>query len=384
MAATTGRIGHPGGAALLYGSRRMIPVNLKQLGWNGFFEAAWNGADRGGSKAARVVGGSREIWRLFGEFGEGRAEPSGTLRLAAEQGGDWPMVGDWVVAGGSPQQGFIIKEVLPRRSRIVRKAAGKRIAEQALAVNVDTAFVVMALDGDFSPRRLERYLAQVWESGSRAAILLNKTDVCANLAERIAEVERSALGVPTCAISATTGEGTDGLAPFLGMGETVVLLGSSGVGKSSIANRLLNRDQQQMQPVREHDSRGRHTTTGRDLFFLASGAMIIDTPGLRELQLWDATGGLQQAFGDLEKLSVRCRFRDCTHGGEPGCAIVAEISRGGLDPERLANYRKLQREQEHLRRKMDAGEQQRARQRIKTISRGLRRLYRQRDERGKP
>jgi ribosome biogenesis GTPase len=357
-------------------------VNLKELGWNGFFEAIWNDAERGACMPARVVGQNREIWQICGEFGEAQAEPSGTLRAAAEQG-DWPAVGDWVAVEGNVTMGLMIREVLPRRTQIVRKAAGRRVAGQALAVNVDTVFLVMAPDGDFNPRRLERYLAQVWESGARAVILLNKVDLCQDAVPRTAEMERCALGVPIHAISTITGHGMDGLLPHLPARETVALLGSSGVGKSSIVNRLLGADQQAVHAVREHDSRGRHTTTGRHLFFLASGAMIIDTPGLRELQLWDAGEGVQQVFEDLQELSARCRFRNCSHRGEPDCAVASAIEEGMLDANRLENYRKLQREQGFLKRKMATGMQQAAKQRIKAINRAARQLYRQRAEKGK-
>ena len=358
-------------------------MKLTELGWNAFFEAAWNDAEREESKPARVVGENREIWQVCGEFGEARAQVSGNLRLEAKEGGDWPTVGDWVSVEGCDRTGLLIKRVLPRRTQIVRKEAGKRIAEQVLAANVDVVLVVMGLDGDFNLRRLERYLAQVWESGARAAIVLNKTDVCTDPEARITEVERSAWGVPVAAVSATTGAGMAELLDYLPAGKTAVLLGSSGVGKSSIVNRLLGEQLQKVQPVRENDSRGRHTTTGRHLLFLENGAMIIDTPGLRELQLWDAESGLERAFADLQELSARCRFRDCQHQGEPGCAVAVAIADGSFDEARLQSHRKLQREQEFLRRKVDASAQQKFSHRIKTISRAVKQLYREREEKGK-
>lgn len=362
---------------------RFTTMKFTELGWNAYFEAAWNSGERGDSSAARVVSANREIWTVLGELGEARAQASGSLRVSAERGGHWPTVGDWVVVEGKEKTGLLIKEVLMRRTQIVRKEAGKRIAEQALAANVDTVFVVMALDGNFNARRLERYMAQVWDSGARAAIVLNKVDVCDDAAGRIEEVERIALGVPVLAISATEGDGMDGLLSYLTAGETVALLGSSGVGKSTIVNRLLGVQRQAVSPVRADDSRGRHTTTGRQLFFVGTGGMIIDTPGLRELQLWHAEAGLDQAFGDLHEFATRCRFRDCRHEGEPGCAVAAAIAEGSLDAQRLENYRKMKREQEFLRRKVDAGAQQKSTQRIKMIMRGVRRLYRERDEKGK-
>jgi ribosome biogenesis GTPase / thiamine phosphate phosphatase len=311
------------------------------------------------------------------------AEASGKLREAAEQGGDWPAVGDWVVVEGDARTGLLIRGVLPRRTRIARKMAGKKIAEQVLAVNVDTIFVVMALDGDFNPRRLERYLAQIWDCGAKPVIVLNKSDLCETIEVRLREVQRSALGVPVLTISATTAQGIDELLHYVRPQQTVVLLGSSGVGKSSIVNRLLGTDRQTVHPVRQQDSRGRHTTTERQLFFLPNDAMIIDTPGLRELQLWDADEGVSQAFHELEDISLRCRFRDCTHASEPGCAVSTAIANGSLDPARFENYRKLQREQAFLRRKVDASAQKEMKNHIKTINRAVRQMYRQRDEKGR-
>lgn len=358
-------------------------MNLQMVGWNGYFEAVWSEAEGSDGRPARVTSHNREFWQVVGEFGEARAEASGKLRMAAELGEDWPAVGDWVVVEGTERDGFLIREVLPRRTRIVRKVAGKKVAEQVLAANVDTVFLVMALDGDFSLRRLERYLAQVWESGARPEILLNKVDVCAEAAQQIKEVERCSMGVPVFAISATTGQGMNDFGNNLGVGETVVLLGSSGVGKSSIVNWLLGRDQQKIQEVRRADSRGHHTTTSRELFFLDCGAMIIDTPGLRELQLWDAGEGVEQAFRELAGISLDCRFRDCRHQGEPGCAVSAALDEGRLDVQRLESYRKLLREQEFLKRKVDAGLQQTSKQGIKRINRAVRQLYRQRERKGK-
>ena len=362
---------------------REITVNLESLGWNAYFEAIWNDMERGDGRPVRVISHNREIWQVVGKSGAARAEASGKLRMAAEEGGDWPAVGDWVVVEGDVRSGLAIREVLARRTAIVRKTAGKKVAAQVLAANVDTVFLVMALDGDFNVRRLERYLAQAWESGAHAIILLNKADLCADSARRIKEVERCSMGVPVHAISAATGKDMESMEGNLKAGETVVLLGSSGVGKSSIVNWLLGTEQQKIHEVRKADSRGHHTTTGRQLLFLECGAMIIDTPGLRELQLWDAEEGVGHAFRELQELSLNCRFRDCQHQGEPGCAIAEAVEDGRLAAGRLENYQKLQREQAFLKRKVDAGLQHEARQGIKKINRAVRELYRQRDEKGK-
>jgi ribosome biogenesis GTPase len=354
-------------------------VKLKSLGWNTVFDAAWNSNERKGSKQGRVVTQHREAWEIAGEFGECHVEASGKLRLAAESGGLWPTVGDWVLVRGEVDTGMVIDEVLPRRTQIARKVPGKGNEAQVLAANVDTVFLVMGLDGDFNLRRLERFLVQVWESGARAVALLNKADVREE-AEKIAEGLRGDLvGVNVHCISARTGAGLDGLEAYLAAGETVALLGSSGAGKSTLVNRLVRSERQSTKTVRESDSRGRHTTTARELFFLASGAMVIDTPGLRELQLWEVKQGLEPVFGEVEGLAQGCRFRDCRHAGEPGCAIRQALEAGGLDAGRLESYRKLQREQEFQRRKTDRKAEQEAKSNSRKMSRAIRKLYRERE-----
>jgi ribosome biogenesis GTPase len=351
--------------------------SLLRWGWSSYFEALWNEGEREGAAPARVIAQQRKFWRIAGLFGECWAEASGKLRLAAEEGVEWPAVGDWVTAevreAGSSA---LILAVLPRRSRFVRKMAGKKFAEQVLAANVDTALLVAALDGDFNPRRMERYLTQCWESGAKPVIVLNKADACGDASVKAAAMERTALGTEVCVISARTGQGMEGFERFLAAGQTVVLLGSSGVGKSSITNRLLGEMQQEVRPVREGDSRGRHTTTARELFVLPGGALLIDTPGLRELQPWDAAGGVSQAFADIDALAAECRFSDCTHEGEPGCAVRAALSAGIVEEARLENRRKLLREQEFLRRKMDPAARHKEKERTKRLYRGIRQMYR--------
>jgi len=350
---------------------------LERWGWSSYFEALWNEGEREDTLPARVIAQQRKFWRIAGAFGECRAQACGKLRLAAAEGVEWPAIGDWVVADvGEAGSSALILEVLPRRSRFVRKMAGKKIAEQVIAANVDTALLVSALDADFNPRRMERYLAQCWEAGAKPVMVLNKAEVCGDVSVKTARMERIALGTEVCVVSARTGAGLEGLEKFLMQGQTVVLLGSSGVGKSSIANRLLGEMQQEVRPVREGDSRGRHTTTVRELFPLPHGALLIDTPGLRELQLWDAAKGVSQTFADIDVLAAECRFGDCRHEGEPGCAVRAALNAGTLEEARLENRRKLLREQEFLRRKLDPEARHEEKERIKRLYRRIRQMYR--------
>ena len=355
---------------------------LEQLGWDSYFVAMWNALEREpGWAPARVVSQQRSLWRIAGESGEGWASASGKLRENTEVEGDWPAVGDWVAAeptGGDDRA--VLHAVLQRRSRFARKAAGKRLEQQVIAANVDTAFLVAGLDGDFNLRRLERYLAQCWESRAHPVMVLNKQDRCDDLAERIAQVERIGHGVPVLPMSAQDGSGVDAMQAFLKFGQTAVLLGSSGVGKSTLVNRLLGYDVQQTQPVREGDSRGRHTTTARELLRLPGGALLIDTPGLRELQLWDADDGIVESFADIEQLASQCRFRDCQHNNEPGCAVRAALEAGTLDEARLENRRKLEREQEFMRRKTDPAARHEAQHKLRTMMRGVKQMYEQREK----
>lgn len=361
-------------------------VILQKYGWNDFYQAIWAEKERENCVPARVISQHRGFWSIVSEEKESLAEVSGKLRLVAHGGADWPAVGDWVAVeypGGG--QTALIHEVLLRRTKLVRKSAGKRVEQQVVAANVDTVLLVTGLDGDFNVRRIERQLAQSWESGARPVVVLNKADVCGELKKSVAEIEEVALGVPIIAVSARTGDGMDMLEPFISAGQTLVVLGSSGVGKSTLVNRLLGEELQAVQATREKDDKGRHTTTARQLILLPSGAMVIDTPGIRELQLWDAGEGVAQVFVDLEAFAAQCRFRNCSHKNEPGCAVRAALADGTLQPERLENLRKLEGEEAFLQRKVDAGARVEARQRIKTINREMRKVYQQRKkEDGKP
>jgi ribosome biogenesis GTPase len=356
-------------------------MSLKELGWDAYFARLWRENLVVGWVPGRVVSQHRGLWRIAGDFEERWAAPSGKMRAVAVGSSDWPAVGDWVAAE-VPESGkqATIHGVLARRSQFVRKTAGKRVAQQVIVANVDTAFIVVALDRDFNLRRLERYLAQGKESGARVVVLLNKTDECGELAERVAEVERVAMGVPVFALSARHGHAVGALDAFLAAGQTVVLLGSSGAGKSTLVNRLLGQDLQDVGPIRESDSRGRHTTTARELLVLPGGAMVIDTPGLRELQLWEAAEGVAETFADVDEIAAQCRFGNCRHEDEPGCAVRAALDAGTLDRARLENRWKLEREQKFLAQKMDPDAMKEEKHKVKLQMREVRQKYKQRDK----
>lgn len=308
-------------------------------------DAVWSGVfapfSAQGLILARVATSQREQYRLFTESGEISAEPSGALSYRAASAAEMPVVGDWVAARVAAPDYAIVEAVLPRRTCFSRCAAGRREMEQALAANIDIVFLVCGLDGDFNLRRLERYLALAAESGASPVVVLNKADLCADVAGCAAEVRRISGSGPVVTVSARTEGGIEGLREFLAPGRTVALLGSSGVGKSTIVNCLLGEERLRTAEVRESDSRGRHTTTHRELMPLAGGGALIDTPGMRELQLWAGTESIDGVFDDVAAAAEGCRFRDCAHAGEPGCAVAAALESGALDRERWESYRKL-------------------------------------------
>jgi ribosome biogenesis GTPase len=321
-------------------------LNLNDLGWDDGFAAALEPHDN--CIPGRVSAQHRGEYDVLVERGELRAHVAGRLRHEASSGAELPAVGDWVALRDET-----IHAVLPRRTAFLRKVAWSQTEAQVLAANLDCVFVVTGLDDDFSVRRLERYLTLAWESGASPAVVLTKADLCDDPLARLLEAEQVALGVPAHVVSNVTGEGIDELAPYLAPAQTIALLGSSGVGKSTLANRLLGGEVQATKEL-AGDGTGRHTTTARELLRLPGGALLVDTPGLREIQLWDADEGIQEAFADIDELAVDCRFNDCAHMREPGCAVQAAIDEGRLPRERLQSYRALQRELKRLAMKQDA------------------------------
>ncbi|RXJ04339.1 ribosome small subunit-dependent GTPase A [Anaerobacillus alkaliphilus] len=329
-------------------------MNLTQLGWTEELEKQFNEYKSEGLTVGRIALEHKRIYRIFTEAGELLGEVSGKFRFQALGRESFPSVGDWVVISARPEEGkATIHAVLPRFSKFSRKLAGETTEEQIVAANVNTVFLVNALNNDFNLRRIERYLLMAWESGATPVIILSKADLCEDVEEKLAEVESVAFGVPTFIVSAHNGEGLEPLLNYLTPGQTVALLGSSGAGKSTLTNYLIGKEKQLVQEVREGDDRGKHTTTHRELVLLPNGGLIIDTPGMRELQLWEADDATEQVFHDIHELEEQCRFRDCTHGTEPGCAVKQAIKDGTLTQGRFDSYVKLQKELAYLARKDD-------------------------------
>lgn len=338
-------------------------TDLEELGWDASLAEAFREHAENGLIPARVALAQRGIYVLWTALGEMRGEPAGRMRHGTERAADLPAVGDWVAVDVQAKgAAATLHAVLPRRSGFSRKLAGDTTDEQIVAANVDTLFLVCGLDRDFSARRIERSLVLAWASGAVPVLILNKADVCLDPEARAGEARTAAPSLPVHLVSGLAGTGLDALAGYLGRGRTVALVGSSGVGKSTLVNRLVGRDVQATREVRARDGRGRHATTRRELIRLPGGALLIDTPGWRELQLWADEGALDQAFEDLTALAARCRFRDCTHGEEPGCAV-----RAGLGDERLESYRKLQGELRSLALKQDERARSVEKNRVRSI-----------------
>jgi ribosome biogenesis GTPase len=324
-------------------------MKLIDLGWNSFFEDHYKRLDNNGTIPARISQQHKTNYQAFCEHGEIAAEVSGKFRHNAATQADFPTVGDWVaVTYMAEEKKGLIQELIPRKSAFRRKVSGVETAQQVVASNIDTVFIVNGLDGDFNLRRIERYLTMAWESGAMPVILLNKADLRDDSESLVTEVEAMAIGVSVHAVSAAMEQGMDKIRQYLSSGATAALLGSSGVGKSSIINRLLGEERLKVNEVREWDSRGRHTTSYRQMLLLPGGGIIIDTPGMRLVKLWGDEETVERAFDDIEELAGSCRFRDCQHQSEPGCAVQAALDDGTLDKKRYESYLKLKKELRYL------------------------------------
>ena len=341
---------------------------LFHLGWTPALADTFAPFAAEGLVPGRVALEHTHIYRVITEAGESLARVSGRLRHRATVRADFPAVGDWVAVQPPEHSGDSrIVAVLPRRSRFSRRAAGDPTEEQVVAANIDTVFLVAGLDGDFNPRRIERYLLVAVESGASPVVVLNKADL-ADDAAAMADVVRASVGdVPVHVVSCQVPGGVDLLRQYLGTGQTAALLGSSGVGKSTIVNRLVGQDLLKTVEVRESDSRGRHTSTARQMIVLPEAGVLIDTPGMRELQLWES-GDVRDAFGDIDELASGCRFRDCRHREEPGCAVLDAVLSGALARGRLESYHKLQNEQAFHARQLDQRTQIEERRRWKVLT----------------
>ncbi len=340
---------------------------LAALGWTAALADAHAEHAASGHRPARVVAEDRGSYQVLGPAGEQRASVTGRFRFETSDPAAFPAVGDWVATDGGSAGDTTIHAVLPRRSALVRQAAGRRTEAQVVGANLDVVFVVASLNGDLNLRRLERYVAVAWESGAEPVILLSKADLADDVDTTLAGVAGVAAGAAVLVVSSFDGRGVEAVQARIGPGRTAAFVGSSGVGKSTLLNRLAGEERAAVQAIRAGDARGRHTTTRRQIHLLPGGGLVLDTPGMREIALWDGDG-LEQSFADVDELATRCRFSDCAHRAEPGCAVQAAIRSGALGSDRLAAWDKLQKEARHHERKVDALARDEERRRWKAIS----------------
>ena len=348
-------------------------LTLETLGWDDRFETALRACADGGLRPARVAVAHNALYQLRTADGEVMAEVAGRLRHRAARPDARPVVGDWVaIRPGANGDSATIEAVLPRRCCFSRKAAGEPTRRQLVAANIDTVLLVSGLDDDFNPRRIERYLVAIRNSGAAPVLVLNKADLCPGREARRAAIAALAPGAPLHVIEALSPGGVEPLRQHLPRGRTGALIGSSGVGKSTIINRLLGHERQKTAEVRRRDGRGRHTTTQRELILLPGGGLLIDTPGMRELQLWEDTDALDDAFDDIRALAAGCRFRDCEHEGEPRCAVRQAVETGRLGAARLDSFRRLRREREATRQRREELARLEEHRRVRTAHRAMR------------
>ncbi len=351
-------------------------INLNSFGWNSFFEKYFEQYNIQGFEHGRISIENKTNYVVVTNHGEIIGEVSGKYLFEAGKQSDLPKVGDWVVVSlFNDYTRAVIHNILPRRTKISRKGVDKKIDEQIIVTNVDVVFIVQSLDDNFNVNRLERYLASVHQGGALPVIILNKSDLCDGVSEKLNAVKNRIEAIDIVIASALNKSGVDELLKFTGDGITVAFIGSSGVGKSTLINQLLGTDLLKTNEVRIADSKGKHTTTRRELILLPSGGILIDTPGMREFGLWDTGEGISQTFSEFDDYAGLCKYSDCTHTHESGCAVLKALSEGKISKERYDNYLKLRKELKYLESKQNIQLQLEEKRKWKTIHKEIKQFY---------
>lgn len=347
-------------------------MNIYNYGWNEYFEGEWKYKATPSMYPGRIIADYGQMVRVITNEGE----LSVNRPVESNEKGMHMAVGDWVALENDIESKSIcVRFVLTRKTKFSRVASGIELKEQIVAANVDTVFLIQSLNRDFNMRRLERYLICAWDSGAMPVVVLTKSDCCDDVAEKIAIAYQTVPGVEVHAISCLTGEGIEEIQKYVLRGKTIAFLGSSGVGKSTLANTLAGEELFKTQTIRENDSRGRHTTTHREIILLPEGGLILDTPGMRSLSPWEADVGMEVMFGDIEDLVTQCRFNDCSHGNEPGCAVREALNSGSLEMERWNSWQKLQKELAYVEAKKEGKQRLKEKQWGKKIAKYQKEFY---------
>lgn len=357
-------------------------MTLESLGWNDYWNSQFLPFRQERLIPARVCVEHKELYHFFSQQEDGVARVAGRLRHSAMGRADFPAVGDWVaIEPGLSGGPGVIHAILTRKNRFSRKTSGETVDEQIVAANLDTLFLITSLNRDLNPRRIERYLAAAAAQSFRPVIILTKSDICDNADMVTSEIKNRFPHLAVHAISSVTGAGLAAIAGYLGVGQTVAMVGSSGAGKSTLVNRLMGEDRQEVREIRSDDDRGRHATTHREMFALPQGGLLIDNPGMRELQLWDENADVEGAFADIAALAATCRFADCSHHHEPACAVQQALAAGKLDSSHFDNFLKMQRELEYLQARQDPQIERERKEKWKRIHRQYNKQQRRRERR---
>ena len=350
--------------------------SLNSIGWSSFFEKQFEQYRSSGFEAGRIINEQKERYIVFTEHGEFQGEVSGKLLYSTDNSSDFPKVGDWVVLSVFKEESkVIIHELLSRRNKFSRKSAGQKIEEQVLAANIDTVFIVQSLDHNYNIRRMERYISMIYEMKAEPVILLNKSDLDSNPREKLKEVRKIFPGIISFCLSSIYNVGIEQVKELIQPGNTYMLIGSSGVGKSTIINRLAEEDILRTNEVREKDSRGKHTTTSRQMIVLENGGLLIDTPGMRGFKLWNTESGFEEAFNEIEIFAKDCHFSDCTHTSEIKCEVKEALKNGKISKERYESYLKLQKELRYLETKQNKFSFLESKKKMKIINKAAKNFF---------